>query len=266
MCLNFILTSEEIRYPYYLAIVSAQRAHPGVPSLLWSVLRPRGDYFDVLKSSLEVRRVGIPRFNSLDHFTHPNHRCSMEKDYIQWVYLWETGGLYLDLDTFTLQPMLPLLAGRESVLQCSHPPPYGDPPFYCTDSGIVLGQPGCELLTRCRDAALEAFKKSHLVWAETGPTVLALQANAMRERIDFRPFGELNGGGWWDAHRWYTDALVEEYPLPDFARGMHLTASQNLEAFAEIQGPDYIAGRDNTYTRAVKRTLAPGDWDPLGLL
>src|SRR5690349_18015895 len=101
---HFIYISEhtkdfwELPVIYYLAIQSVVLSNPSYTIWLHTNLVLRGDLFDRIAGVIAIKQVVLP----VEIFGNPISRVQHKADVLRLQILHENGGVYLDLDTFTI--------------------------------------------------------------------------------------------------------------------------------------------------------------------
>jgi hypothetical protein len=221
---HFIWLGGRFVWQHLRAIYTA-RVH-GAPLWLWSPTGAEIPWPDAPvvmtlgKLGVELHKFDLPD----EHRDHPIQLANV-KDFYAWKILHEHGGLYLDLDTISLQPIWDLLT--RDVLVSQEWPDLSDPvarhPY---NSAVVAGREGADVLAHLRDAAGRVLDSGESGWGETGPHLLTDVVASFPDEFDVAPFGVLNG--------WRDDTIDEYYdgarPGPD-VRVVHLYSSSRPDRF-----------------------------------
>lgn len=221
MHVHFIYLGGEFLWQHWRAIETA-KVH-AVPIVVWCASRPTGEHWDRIRADVRAVPLELP----MELRDHPIKLANV-KDLYVWSLLWwganaESVGLYLDLDTISLQPAWDLLT-RDVCVSSEHEPGFelGHP----YNSAVVLAHGGAPVLLELRDRAQIILDSGESRWGKCGPHLLTDVVAARPEAFDIAPFGALNG--WRDdtIHRYYEG---EAPPLN--ARVVHLFSSSRPELF-----------------------------------
>ena len=101
--LNFVFLYPKdtpLSYLAFCAIASAQRHNPAYNTILYCFHEPTGAFWDRIKDSVRLVLLQDFQFFGIARIHHGAHKA----DVVRLMALAEVGGVYLDLDTITLQP------------------------------------------------------------------------------------------------------------------------------------------------------------------
>lgn len=253
MILHFALTSDELIYPYYLSIISALKTQNLKQIMLWCYKKPTGRYYQLIKDRvilMIVDKPDIPALRNKDsHF-----QCAHLKDLLEWRSLYEYGGMFFDLDTFSLKDATELLDDTCEVvaaLECEDVDMYED----SSHMGIVMAKKGSRIIKEIWDNAIEATKKPNMEWNDTGGH-FGRVFKKYRDRVRFTEWGVLGGHGdkvvkWWSPEGYVWDK----------ARILHLYGRDRSVEFNKIS-EEYIKTSQSIYARLVRQALTEEEWGP----
>jgi len=144
MDLNFILTGNQFPYPYYLAMCSAiEKIRHDQVNLYVADGEPSSILFTLLKDRINVIPLLPNDFPAFKSFPE-GQVLALKKDYYLWKLAYEKGGIFMDLDTFTLRDISWALDADQDMafptdapsdMQCKHP--------YNND--VVIARAGTEM-------------------------------------------------------------------------------------------------------------------------
>lgn len=213
---HFIYLGGPWHWQYDRAIQTAMDVHDA-PVIVWSAQGP----VPFLNSDVvqEVRSLDLPDWLR----DHPIQLANV-KDLYAWRILHQHGGLYLDLDTISLQPVWDLLTRDVLVSYELEPPEYVNEHPY--NSAVVAARQGAPVLAEMAEMALRILAADVKQWGSCGPRLLTQFVADQPDRFDIAPLGVLNG--WRDGtiRRYYNG----ERPGPE-VRVVHLFSSSNMRRF-----------------------------------
>lgn len=257
--LHFILTSSELVYPYYLAIMSALKVQNVDQIILWAFEEPKGRYWQLLKDRIELQIISKPEFPALknkpDHFRHAHM-----KDYLQWKVLYLYGGIFMDLDTFSVQDIFDLQTEDCDVvapLNVDHIDDCPDP-FHI---GIVMARPHSPIMLRTMYEAGRLLLRNDIKWGDTGPKLFSAILKDKLEKVKIVERGVLGGHG---EKVWGTTDIFTPGKLWSAARVVHLYFGGNLEEQTKVD-ENYIETSPCLYAQIVKQTLTRAEWAPTAI-
>jgi len=252
--LHFALTSDELIYQYYLAIVSALKTQKVDEIVLWAFKEPTGKYYPLVKDEVRLKIVERPNLPGItgkdDHF-----QCAHLKDLIEWQSLYEDGGMFLDLDTFSLKDASDLLDGKCEVVGAMEGYQSVEDPNSRLHIGVVMSEKGSSIIKETWDNALEAVQDTAMGWNGTGGR-FSFVAKDHRDRVKFTDWGVLGGHG--DR---VTNLYSEDGHVWDEARILHLYGKGWKEDFDKID-EEYISESKAVFPRLVRQTLSPEECLP----
>jgi len=265
MKLHFINTGYEFPYLYYLAVVSAEKIHSVDEVVLWSTTEIKDNhYFDLLKDRIEIKSPEIPPIPNLHRAKERYHGVNTERvhiavlaDILRWKILYEEGGFYLDLDTFSLRNMALCLGNKEVWI------PFERPEGWSTSENVfaihaIMAQSHSEILQSAYNYAIKRMKLNFgtIRWTETGNQAMeqairgADQSKiAIGSQELFIPF-TIWEQGFWDR---------DDLPLNPNAYLLHLNATLNENKFKAIT-PEWIDESKGLYAHLVKERLSKEEW------
>jgi hypothetical protein len=213
---HFIYLGGPFEWQHWRAVETAKQVHDAkvVMHVALHVDVPHAEAIDAISPFGDGAKT-----NYLDH---PIQLANV-KDYYAWKILYEHGGLYLDLDTISLQPCWDLLT-RDVCVSAEHEPGFDAGHPY--NSAVVLGRKGAPALALLAERAKAVLDRGESRWGKCGPHLLTDFVASLPESFDIAPFGVLNG--WRDdtIHRYYEG----ERPGPE-VRVAHLFSSSRIDSF-----------------------------------
>jgi hypothetical protein len=215
---HFVYLGGPFEWQHWRAVETA-KVHDA-PIYLWHAGEPdEREHWDALDCIKEPMPLSP---GEREWLNHPIQLANV-KDVFAWAALWSFGGLYLDLDTISLQPCWDLLT-RDVCVSSEHEPSFdaGHP----SNSAVVLGRKTAPVLSILAQRARAVLDSGESGWGKCGPHLLTDVVKECPDVFDVAPFGVLNG--WRDdtIHRYYEG----EAPPPD-ARVVHLFSSSRMDAF-----------------------------------
>lgn len=254
---HFILTSDTLIYPYYLAIVSALKTQKADKFVLWALEEPKGKYWPLLRNKVELRVItdrlhiaGIPDEESY------LWRIAA-KDYFQYKILYTYGGLFLDLDTFCLTDVTYLLdqTDKELVLANAVAESAPDPPFF--NIAIVMAKRHSPIVKQIMDTTEKRFTQA----TEIAPGEIARIFNDLSsENLDKVEVVKVNVLGEGGADRVEYRLYEVSSELWEEAKVLHLYGG-NMPLFHEFT-ERYMRNSNILFARIVKESLTPDEWAP----
>lgn len=201
------LTDQHIR------AIDTARVH-GTPIWVWTNAVVGVNGLTHAREPVEIRAVTLPRW--LKH-----HRIGLAnvKDLYVWRILREHGGLYLDLDTISLEPVWDLLLPEPGfpkwpdVLVSREWPNEGDG-VHQYNSAVVAARAGAPVLRTLYDRALTRLKVGHDTWGGIGPHLLTEVVADYPQAFAVADFGVLSG--------WRDDTIDEYYDGADPPAGTRI--------------------------------------------
>lgn len=255
--LHFIITGPNFKYMYYIAILTAIKAHKPNKTIIWATIDVRSKYLDLLRDKIEIRRISVPQFPALQG--KPDHYVMAHtKDYLTYKVLYEEGGICLDLDTVSIEGIADLLGEKEMVV----PSDYEDGnPIYC-NSAILVGRKGSSILREARDAALKILNgdKDSMVWGDTGPKLVSKISIKYPDKVHIPAYGVCGGYGGHHIHKIYEQAGV----LEDHIRVVHLFAVYSDDygfGFSKIDS-EWVGHSRSLLAKTIRSLLTVSEWNP----
>jgi glycosyltransferase involved in cell wall biosynthesis/2-polyprenyl-3-methyl-5-hydroxy-6-metoxy-1,4-benzoquinol methylase len=254
---HFILTSDTLIYPYYLAIVSALKTQKADKFILWTLEEPKGEYWPLLRNKVELRVItdkfhiaGIPDEQSY------LWRVSA-KDWFQTKILYTYGGLFLDLDTFCLTDVTYLLDQTDKELVLCNSAPEDGPGYPFFNVAVVMAQRYSPVL---RQILFEIEKRFALTTDIERGEIGRIFSDLMRAnvaKVEIIKVNVLDGGG---TDRVEYRLYEESGELWEDAKVLHLygTDMQLFQEFTE----EYMRSSNILFARIVRETLTPDEWGP----
>lgn len=258
MKVHFILTSDELIYPYYLSMVSALKTQNADEFTLWAYAEPKGRYWQILKDKVKLQLVEPRDFPVLKDkpsiFIHAH-----SKDRLEWQVLYEQGGLFMDLDTFCVRDVVDLLdAGHEVVAGLEYESTEArDYPY---NNAVVLARKGSTVMMQALFGAEWILYGQNLLWGDTGPKLFSAVVNANIEKVGVVKRGVLGGRG---KEVWGNNDFLQPGQLCADARIVHFYAGQVVNRFRKLDA-SFIRDSDSLYAHLVKQTLFSKEWNPYG--
>ncbi len=176
----------------------------------------------------------IHRYQDEAHKGHP----ALHANYFRYVWLYEEGGIWADLDCALLRPL-----PNKSLIISSEP--HRAEPYWFPDLALIKIPPKSDLMRKCRDKAKDRIDRGVAAWGKFGPKLLikALQDARMNslEYVspprDFCPIP-----------CWLTDEIYRPHalPLPRESYGFHIWSESSKargHATDERHHPDSLFER-----------------------
>ena len=130
---------------HWAAVRSASKLNPAYEIHLWYEFEPENHYFEDIKKIVTLHQVKAPTEIYGNPIPHHAHRA----DVMRLQILLEHGGVYLDLDTLTVQPYDFFLKDKVAMAIVKN-----NGNIYGLCNAVVIAQPGAVFLAKW----LEAFK------------------------------------------------------------------------------------------------------------
>ena len=253
---HFILSGGGLTYLYYLAILSALKTQKTDKFILWAFGEPEGEYWPLLRDRVKLHIVLRPHIASVAD-TESTAWREHAKNLMQWKILYDHGGLFLDLDTFSLADAIYLLKATDKELVLPHEITETDLqthlPFF--NNAIVLAKPKSPLLKQVFEKADEAKEWNQLHRGALS-VILTSVARDNLDQIETVEYGVLGGGG---SARIVFRLLEEQAELWPEAKILHLFANElEFSALTEAK----LRDSNMLFARIVKNTLEPHEWSP----
>lgn len=252
MIVHFITTSSNWPYSYYLALCSAVLVHKPEKTILWYLKDiPKGQYWLATEKFFSSRsdqcEVKFYDTRGLPDNTY------LYKDVCELEILYEHGGLFLDLDTLSIQPIV-----MDPAKEIYAPPEHDSLQYFnnavlgCQRRSSLMEQMAAE----ARQLALTEEPPSFgsPTFGNTGPRLISRYVLKNQDKIELPPVGTAGNHPNWNYWR-------NEEILP-IVRVMHMFAACQSE-FGLITSPKYIQRVQNVYTKMVRKVLPEEVWNPL---
>lgn len=253
MNLNFIWTHGDFKYQYYLAVLSAMNVHTYDKAILWTCMHEKSPYIELLKDKgLTITYFTKHSFNAYKR--NDVMGGAYEKDYMLWRIGYTYGGMFLDLDTVSVNDMSGLLGDKDMVvpldieneIDCEHP----------FNNAIMIMSPMSPVVKDLLDEAERILAQESVKWGDTGPALLTNIVRKNRDRIAIAPFRTLGGFGGNERDLIYSQnvALRQETSV------LHAFAIASESMFGQVS-PEFIRGSLSPYATAVKSAIQKPEWD-----
>jgi predicted O-methyltransferase YrrM len=250
-----MISTGPFNYMHMLAVYSA-RIHTNKLIRMWYTVLPSGVYFEQIRHLVQLIPFNMPAFPALkgkDDFYRKPH----SKDYIEWLVLFNHGGIYLDLDTISIKDLNKLVKSDKIVVTCLEPNTHG--PIY-NNSVVCVGDNANRVAMK--DAMLHAcsvLESPDMAWAETGPAtlehVLPDHMDDIQE-VDYRVLSPWTCGnnGIQNIYRENTDLVI-----PDETYVVHLFASATRE-FSDNVDAAWVASSTSCLAKLIRQIFPVGVW------
>ncbi|WP_438383774.1 glycosyltransferase [Asaia sp. BMEF1] len=135
-------------FSHYMAVRSAAAKHPGFRVLVWCLGERGGPYWEAIKEIAEIVTVPMPQRIFGNPVMHPAHRS----DIVRMCVLLNYGGIYLDLDTITIQNMESICSPSRTVMaqELASTTPRAE--SESLGNAIMISPPGAEFMAKWWDA------------------------------------------------------------------------------------------------------------------
>lgn len=273
MMLHFASTGKGFLYPFYLAVLSAKKVLRPDKVLVWTTILPEDNkWWDLTTKIADICVVdtpNLPFIEEVDDWARP----AVIADYLRFDKLYEYGGIYLDLDTFTLKDFSSFSDGVEVVV----PLQQASGVWECNNH-VILAKPKSDIIKTAREKVVERLDASftrvhyfhrikkpkvvgrHFKWAETGPRVLSEAVNSVdQSRVKKCPIEQFMYYSWENV----SDFDENVHDIPDCIYLIHLFGSANTPLQSDIlknMTPEWIEKSNCVYANAVKRILTEKEW------
>lgn len=279
MIIHQILTSDNLEYEFYLSIMSALRVHNPEQLMLWVLDEPNESdgYFKHIKDKVTVRKIAFDFIEGCNSFYEWASLPAFEgkddnfikvhlKDVIALKVLYEEGGLFMDLDTLSIQDCTPYFDACENVYLFKHGVDLNYPHTLSFNVAIMMGKPQAPFMWELYNKAKEIIQQNEPIsWGATGPTLLNTTASqylpdeTMLSYLD--EFCVVDGNGCGRVRGWLSDDGF----IWDACRILHIYRSCDYTKSVLSQTPldeMFIYKSISPYARLVKRILRIQEWNP----
>jgi hypothetical protein len=261
------ICSGNFSYEYYLSVMSALQTHKYSEYNLWIIGEmPSSPYLDLLEGKINIKQVDLsflgissieeskqfPAFtNKGEHFIRVHI-----KDIVAWDILYKYGGLFMDLDTLSIQDC------HELYNKCKSSCFFGDGGNWGTNYNVavMIAKLSSEIIAKCRIEALKKLDDHNFGWGDTGPNMLNSIIREMgKNPLDmFMPVGIGDNGRTPNVTKWFNnDGLIW-----DQCRVLHTYASGR--SYIEINEM-FIQMSLSPYAKLVKQILSEHEWNPFNI-
>jgi hypothetical protein len=176
-----------------------------------------------------------------------------EKDYMLWRIGYTYGGMFLDLDTISVNDMSGLLGDKDMVvpldieneIDCEHP----------FNNAIIIMSPMSMIAKELLDEAERILAQESVKWGDTGPALLTNIVKKYRDRVSIAPFRTLGGFGGNERDQIYSQNVA----LRPETSVLHAFAIASGNLFDQVS-PEFIRGSSSPYATAVKKSIKQNDW------
>jgi hypothetical protein len=252
----FASTKSDFFYAHYLSVISAIKTQKVDKFIMIYTEYPVGKYADLLKDKIDMQPFTMSDFNQLKHAS-AKLKAAHSKDYIQWITLYENGGIFADLDTISIKDMSQLLGPFDVIATPRFLPRILTQDTY--ESAVVIAKKNSLVVKDSLTYALEALNGNVVRYQMTGPFAYTRAINNHKHLVGFPGYDVLspriipkNGvtqGGF--VPPW------ENLPVPPNTFIIHLYASvSDLPKITK----EWIETSNTMYARAVKQVLTKDEW------
>ena len=261
MNLYFGSTSEKFNYGHYLAVLSALRTQKVNSVCMMCTVRPQGYYWELVKdmvviSDFEFDDTQFPMVRGKDDNANGNlhFRAAAVKDYIEWVTLYNNGGIFIDLDTFSIRDMSKLLGNFDAL---ATPEQRNNDSVY--DVGVVIAKKGSLVAKEALGYAIEALTNPNSIYTSTGPVAFTKAVHNHPGLVGW-PGYDCFGPRITKGILHFYDSFIpawKEMPLPTNTYILHLYASSSK--FNQIDR-EFIKSSKTMYANVVRSVLPISEW------
>jgi hypothetical protein len=255
MNLYFGSTSPRFVYGHYLAVISALKTQHVEKVVLVCTVLPESPYFDLIKNKVQIvmfDQVNFPMLANKDLHSV----AATVKDYIEWVTLLQNGGIFMDLDTFSISDVSSLLNNCDVVVT-----PYHIQSFDEFDIAVVIVKQNSIVIRETLSYAVQSLQNSSSKYTSTGPVAFTKAVLRHKNIVCFAPTDTFNPR----IIRGTPIQPVSYIPawnnlsLPANTRVLHLMASSKSKPFYSVD--QYFARYSDTmYAKAIRRVLTESEW------
>lgn len=259
MILHFISTANRFCYLHMIAVLSAIKYHKATQVRFWLMEEPKGIYWEKVKPLVQLCVFTEPDLPALKNKT-ATFKATHLKDYMQWQILSMHGGLFLDLDTISVDDSThwgnqdaDLLVSLDVDDPTSIPFPY--------NNAVVVAKADSPVTTLMKYYSNALMQQGDLTWGMTGPILLSIISNvkthhgtknvmAPAHRV-FCPFGGNE-----------ISRIYEENPnleLPPNTEVIHLYAKAS-PMFEKVDAT-FVRNSQSLLARTIRTILPECDWD-----
>jgi hypothetical protein len=256
MNMYFASTKSDFFYAHYLSVISAIKTQNVDKFTMICTEQPEGPYASLLKGKINIEQFEMSDFNQLRHAS-AKLKAAHSKDYIQWVTLYNNGGIFADLDTISIKDMSQLLGSFDVIATPRFLPRLLLPDSY--ESAVVIAKKNSIIVYDALTYALQALNGGFVRYQTTGPIAYTKAINNHTHLVGFPGYDVLSPrimpkdgvtqGGF--VPPW------ENLPIPPNTYIIHLYASvSDLPKITK----EWVESSNTMYARAVKQVLTRDEW------
>lgn len=253
---HFVYTGGYFGYLYYLSVISALKTQVIDKVNIWATEEPKGKYFNLIEGRVQVKEppIDIPEFPALQDKPQ-GFKIVHIKDYIEWAVLHEFGGVFMDLDVFSLKDISYLLDDKEAV---ATPHLSMGMTLWMFNNAIIVAKAKSVIVKEAFDMSVERLAKDDINWGDTGPAAWTCSIFDHFDKVIFPKYGVFG-----NILTSFTDVIAElreDGALVDGAHTIHLYGASN-KAICDGLSPTFIACSKTPFARAVRETLTEDQWN-----
>jgi glycosyltransferase involved in cell wall biosynthesis/mannosyltransferase OCH1-like enzyme len=259
--LHFIVSGKDFDYLYYASILTAVKTQKTTSTIIWVTGNVDSPYFDILKEKFEILKTPNVDFPALkgkpDYFVGAHL-----KDYFAYRFLYNYGGICMDLDTISVSDIVDLM-GKEDALVPMYKKIDGDSKKYL-NSAILGGKRKSSFYKEAMDLAFEKLQiaPKDFIWGDTGPTLVSDVATNHMKNVVIPSLLSCGGRPDYDVKYVYNEN--SETKLDSEVKIIHLYAvASNSQGnlFNNVSLETIINGK-SLLARTIKSILPENEWNP----
>lgn len=266
-----VFFSGNFTYEYYISVMSALKIHKYSEYNLWTTGElPSSPYLDLIKDRINIRQLDLsflgissieeirklPGFaNKDDHFIRVHL-----KDLVEWDILYKYGGLFMDLDTLSIQDCSSFY--NECKSSCFFA--YSVNIEMAFNAAVVITKPNDKIISIVKAEAIKKLADPNMPWAATGPIILTNVIRAADKRLldKLMPVGICDNEVTPDVTDWFEETGGKIWEkcriLHNFASGGYVKTHPTLNEM-------FIITSNSPYANLVKQVLSEKEWNPFNV-
>jgi hypothetical protein len=267
MNMYFASTKSDFYYLHYLSVISAIKTQKVDKFIMICTEPPIGKYAELLKGKVHIERFQMSDFSQFKHTPQfgmgaAKLKAAHSKDYIQWITLYENGGIFADLDTISIKDMSQLLGSFDVIATPRFLPGNG----VSYESAVVIAKKNSIIIHDALTYALQALNSNIARYQTTGPLAYTRAINNNKHLVGFPGYDVLSSRiqpsvkdplfGIRVVKQRYVPTW-QNLPVPDACSILHIFASSSdLPSITK----EWVESSNTMYARAIKQVLTKSEW------
>ena len=259
---HFINTGDKFPYMYYLSIMSAIKVQKPDRVILWLYKTPTGIWFEHIKKFVECRMVSAPdklqtmQIDDTYGFKNPDHvRASTTKNIIQNQVVLEYGGMFMDMDCFSLREAWSLYRGKPCVVPCNMDLTSCENPI---NNSFLLADKNDDVVRQFVDLSLDILKQDTIRFGETGCDLYSTVVKRNVSAVTLIDVHKILGG---DNEFLQYICGQKEYTETEL-RIIHLWTLAHYVKWDQLKDPSNLRDISPAFESMVKSILTKEEYDP----